>query len=263
MKKPSPMILRLSRCAERLWGFTLIELLVVVAIIGILVAIMVPALTGAKDQAIVAKTLSRQRTIGAAYLLYMSDKGTVPLYPTTNANKSDGATMSEIQESLAPYLDLPETTNNVAKLYVNPVWWDGFAEINGYRRVDNGDGGLYYPNTAWTGGPLKYRPTGWDYNYYAHSTYTGTNTDGTPKLTPSEGFTRLNQIANLSKTALMMSRRDEGANDWNSWSDGRRFSATNPHSLGAKRFLVYFDGHSETHVITATNYNASGLFYFK
>jgi len=200
------MILRLSRCAERLWGFTLIELLVVVAIIGILVAIMVPALTGAKDQAIVAKTLSRQRTIGAAYLLYMSDKGTVPLYPTTNANKSDGATMSEIQESLAPYLDLPETTNNVAKLYVNPVWWDGFAEINGYRRVDNGDGGLYYPNTAWTGGPLKYRPTGWDYNYYAHSTYTGTNTDGTPKLTPSEGFTRLNQIANLSKVFYSFQR---------------------------------------------------------
>ena len=130
MKNPSQKFLRLARCAERLWGFTLIELLVVVAIIGILMAILVPALKSVRNQALGAKTLSRMRNIGSAYLLYMSDNYTVPLVSQTNANASDAALMWSIQTAIAPYLDLQETGD---LRFANPVWWDAFAEINGVR----------------------------------------------------------------------------------------------------------------------------------
>jgi prepilin-type N-terminal cleavage/methylation domain-containing protein len=256
MKNPSTKILRLARCAKRLRGFTLIELLVVVAIIGILVAILVPALNSARNQALGTKTLSRMRNIGSAYLLYMSDSYTVPLVSQTNPNASDAALMWSIQTAIAPYLDLKETGD---LRFANPVWWDAFAEINGERTQGGGEENLYYPDPkAWAGGPPRNRTAGWYFNYNAHSTYTDTN--GSTKA----GFTRLNQIAQLSKTAIMFSRRmdSSGTNAWNTWSDGRKFSAANPRSYGAKRFTFYFDGHNEVQIINSTNYMASAIFNY-
>ena len=163
------MILRLSRCAERLWGFTLIELLVVVAIIGILVAIMVPAVVKARNQAIDSKTVGRMRKLGASYLLYMSENNSVPLGADQGGTNSDIATMYPIQTAIAPYLDLPETGD---RRFASAVWWDGFAEINGLRAPGGGDANLYYPDPpAWPGGPPRNRMTGWSFNTTAHSTY--------------------------------------------------------------------------------------------
>ncbi len=60
-------------------GFTLIEVLVVVAIIALLVAILLPSLAAAREQARAAQCLSNLKQMGTGLIMYANEqKGTLP-----------------------------------------------------------------------------------------------------------------------------------------------------------------------------------------
>jgi prepilin-type N-terminal cleavage/methylation domain-containing protein/prepilin-type processing-associated H-X9-DG protein len=61
----------MSRCNRR--GFTLVELLVVIGIIALLIAILLPALRRAKDQANRTACMSNIRQLTIGFMLYASD----------------------------------------------------------------------------------------------------------------------------------------------------------------------------------------------
>jgi prepilin-type N-terminal cleavage/methylation domain-containing protein/prepilin-type processing-associated H-X9-DG protein len=64
-------------------GFTLIQLLVVIAIIGILVAILVPVIARARSQALIVSCASNLNQIGKALHMYAKDwDGYAPPYTT-------------------------------------------------------------------------------------------------------------------------------------------------------------------------------------
>jgi prepilin-type N-terminal cleavage/methylation domain-containing protein/prepilin-type processing-associated H-X9-DG protein len=115
-------------------GFTLVELLVVIGIIALLISILLPSLTAAREQANSIKCLSNLRQLGLAAAAYTSqNKGTLvpadvrlrnPDSPTLQVN---GVNYQDVEETWATilvadgFLTVPETTNQVTPPQVDNV----------------------------------------------------------------------------------------------------------------------------------------------
>src|SRR5450759_4761897 len=107
-------------------AFTLVELLVVITIIGILVALMLPAVLAARNRARVTQCSNYQRELGTAMLGYELVKGHLPGY----ANNLHGAVVSWIPP-LLPFIgrgDLWEGTTTSP----NNGWRNGNKTAGGY-----------------------------------------------------------------------------------------------------------------------------------
>jgi prepilin-type N-terminal cleavage/methylation domain-containing protein len=111
-------------------GFTLIELLVVIAIIAILVSLLLPALTEAKESGRRAKCMSNLRQWGLAYIMYADDHNDkVPstvvdssryVHPTVLNLKSFNPDYINV-EAIAPYFaDRDQTDLETGGIYWCP-----------------------------------------------------------------------------------------------------------------------------------------------
>ena len=126
-------------------GFTLIELLVVIAIIGILAALLLPALNRAKNRARQIQCVSNYRQVGVALHLYL-DEHNDQLPPGSNAGTPNYLDLTEmpaynagssnyISFYLAIYLSAPSpqqvgfNATNVLKVLACP----GYKAPNGYN----------------------------------------------------------------------------------------------------------------------------------
>ena len=85
----------MSTSSRRLRGFTLVELLVVITIIGMLVALLLPAIGGVRARARQAQCLNNMRQIALAMVAYESTKGKYPGYAelVRRGGRNDYATL--------------------------------------------------------------------------------------------------------------------------------------------------------------------------
>lgn len=110
MKHPSR-----SKVRDRHLGFTLVELLVVIAIIGILVALLLPAIQSAREAARRTQCQNQLKNIALACLNYESAKGELPPGSVNTATVQGSGLGWPVH--ILPYIEEANVSEDALKVY--------------------------------------------------------------------------------------------------------------------------------------------------
>lgn len=109
-------------------GFTLIELLVVISIIALMIGILLPALSSARETAKSMQCLSQQRQIGIASMIYVNDNNDwmMPLTYSIGGGKTRTVANLLADSGYIPW-DITDTGGGGTSVFVDPVGPDTYA----------------------------------------------------------------------------------------------------------------------------------------
>jgi prepilin-type N-terminal cleavage/methylation domain-containing protein len=175
-------------------GFTLVELLVVIVIIGMLVALLLPAVRSATESARQATCLNNLKEIGTAIMNYEADKGHLP--GCLNRPLTSGGTANVTWPmAILPQLgrrDLVDQARNNSGQFAN-------VQINQFICPDDPEKGL--PASA---GP---KDTSGNYYYYMSYVVPAAYFVNRSQATSTSGVSwQIGQIPNPAQTVMLGER---------------------------------------------------------